>query len=94
MAKDKGTLTDNTQYITHDVLCCTFLLGLVKEGHNSNLKLRSHLQQAMLDSDDKRDIAELTEELKVRGGQDQLPILLYGPVGAGKSAAMKVALRF
>ena len=36
----------------------------------------------------------LLEELKVRGGQEQLIMLLTDPAGAGKSTALKVAHLF
>ena len=39
-------------------------------------------------------MALLIEQLKVHGAQDQLLMFLTGPVGAGKSTAMKVAKRF
>ena len=38
-------------------------------------------------------MALLIEQLKVHGAQDQLLMFLNGPVGAGKSTAMKVVKR-
>ena len=70
VGKGKGTVVNEKQYIMYEVLCCTFLMGLAKESHNSNSKLRSHLQQAMSDSDDECDMTVLTWELKVGKSQD------------------------
>ena len=75
-------------------MCCTFLLGLVNESNNPNSLLSLYLKQAILSTDSESDTEELVAELKVRGGQDQLIMFLTGPAGAGKSTAMKVALRF
>ena len=43
---------------------------------------------------DAAEVERLLEELKVRGGQEQLIMFLSGPAGAGNSAAVKVARRF
>ena len=44
VAQKQGTKMDEKQYITHKILCCTFLLGLENEGHDPNSKLKSYLQ--------------------------------------------------
>ena len=85
---------DEKQYIAYEILCCTFLLGLINEGCDSNLKLSSYLQQAISVEIDEQDMVDLTQELKVRGGHDQLIMFLTGPAGAGKSTALRVARRF
>ena len=85
---------DEKQYITYVILCCTLLLGLLNEGCNSNLKLSSYLQQAIPDEVDERNMTDLTQELKVRGGHDQPIVFLTSAAGARKSTALKGALRF
>jgi len=88
------TLVDEKQYVTYEIMCCTFLLGLVNQSNNPNSLLSLYLNQAILSTDSESDTEELVAELKVRGGQDQLIMFLTGPAGAGKSTAMKVARRF
>ena len=94
VAQYEGTQMDERQYVTYEVMCCTFLLGLVKDGDNPRSSLGSSLNQAISPGDDERDMEKLVEELKVRGGKDQLIMFLTGPAGAGKSTAVKVARRF
>ena len=94
VAQYEGTQMDEKQYVTYEVMCCTFLLGLVKDGNNPRSSLGSSLNQAISPGDDERDMEKLVEELKVRGGKDQLIMFLTGPAGAGKSTAVKVARRF
>ncbi len=76
---------DENQFITYKILCCTFLLGLVNKGRSPNSKLKSYYQQAILEENNEHDMKELTEKLKVRGGQDQLLMFLTGPTGARKN---------
>ena len=85
---------DEKQYVTYEIICCTFLLGLVNEGRDPNSKLKSHLQQALAEKEDERDMNYLIEELNARGGQEQLIMFLTGPAGAGKSTTLKVAQTF
>ena len=75
---------DKKQYITYEIVCCTFLLGLINESNNPNSLLRSYLKEAISSTDNESDTEQLVAELKVRGGQDQLLIFLTGPAGAGK----------
>lgn len=94
VAQKQGTIMDMKQYVTYEILCCTFLLDLVNEGNDPHSRLHSCLEQAISEDDDKKSMKELTEELKVRGGKDQLLMFLTGPAGAGKSTALKVARTF
>ena len=87
----KGTHTNEKQYVTYEVICCTFLLGLVNKSNNPNSLLSTYLKQTISSTDNERDTEQLAAELKARGGQDQLLMFLTGPAGAGKSTAMKVA---
>ena len=94
IARIEGTQMDEKQYVAYEVLCCTFLLDLIKEANNPDSDLYSHLQQAIGARCDDGQIDKLIEELKIRGGHDQLIMFLSGPAGAGKSTATKVAYRF
>ena len=94
VARYDGTNMDEKQYITYEIVCCTFLLGLVNESNNPNSLLSSYLKEAISSTDNESDTEQLVAELKVRGGQDQLLMFLTGPAGAGKSTVIKVARRF
>jgi hypothetical protein len=94
VVKADGTQMDKKQYITYEVVCCSFLLGIVGEGHDKDSKLWSQLGRTFTEQQDNLDMALLIEQLKVHGAQDQLLMFLTGPVGAGNSTAMKVAKRF
>ena len=94
VARHEGTQMDDKQYITYEVMCCTFLLGLVNDGNNPHSSLTSYLHQAISPTNDERISEQLVRELKARGGQEQLLMFLMGPAGAGKSTAMLVARRF
>ena len=85
VARHEGTQMDEKQYVAYEVICCTFLLGLVNDGNNPHSLLTSYLRQAISSTDDERDMEQLVEELKVRGGQEQLLMFLTGPAGAGKA---------
>ena len=94
VARYEGTNMDEKQYITYEIVCCTFLLGLVNESNNTNSLLSLYLKEAISSTDNESDTEQLIAELKVRGGQDQLLMFLTGPAGAGKSTVIKVARRF
>jgi len=94
VAKADGTKMDEKQYITYEVVCCSFLLGIVNEGHDKDSKLWSLLGRTFAEQRDELDMDRLIEQLKVHGAQEQLLMFLTGPAGAGKSTAMKVARRF
>jgi hypothetical protein len=75
------------------MIACTFLLGLVKDGNNSNTTLFTSLQKTM-GGESSKEIADIVRKLEARGGQEQLLLFLTGPAGSGKSTAMKVAEQF
>ncbi len=93
MAKLEKTQLDEKQYIAYEMIACTFLLGLVNDGHDKNAKLGAHLQQTM-EITSTADANDNIKKLKARGGRDQLLMFLTGPAGSGKSTAMKVAQHF
>jgi hypothetical protein len=47
VAKLEETQLDEKQYITYEMIACTFLLGLVNAGHDKTKKLGTYLQQTM-----------------------------------------------
>jgi hypothetical protein len=93
VAKLEKTQLDEKQYIAYEMIACTFLLGLVNDGHDKNAKLGAHLQQTM-EITSTADANDNIKKLKARGGRDQLLMFLTGPAGSGKSTAMKVAQHF
>ena len=94
LARVEGTQMDDKQYVAYEVLCCTFLLDLIKDANDPDSDLYSHLQEAISARINSSSNKELIEELKVRGGHDQLIMFLSGPAGAGKSTATKAAWQF
>ena len=94
LARVEGTQMDDKQYVAYEVLCCTFLLDLIKDANDPDSDLYSHLQEAISARINSSSNKELIEELKVRGGHGQLIMFLSGPAGAGKSTATKAAWRF
>ena len=93
VAKLEKTQLDEKQYIAYEIIACTFLLGLVKDGNNPKTTLYSSLQQSM-GCPNTTDMEDLVNRLKARGGQDQLLMFLTGPAGSSKSTAVMVAKQF
>ena len=93
IARNGGPQMDEKQYIAYEVICCTFLLGLINDDLDNDETLRTHLNQA-LSSYKQKKTKKIIKELKIRGGDDQLLMFLTGPAGAGKSTAVMVARRF
>jgi hypothetical protein len=46
-ARLEKTQLDEKQYTAYEMIACTFLLGLVNDGHDKNTKLGAYLQQTM-----------------------------------------------
>ncbi len=84
---------DEKQYIAHEIIAYTFLLGLVKEGNDSNTTLFTSLQKTM-QGESSKEIADIVKKIDARGGQEQLLLFLTGHAGSGKSTAMRVAQHF
>jgi hypothetical protein len=93
VARLEKTQLDEKQYIAYEVISCTFLLGLVYDGQDSNTKLGAYLQKTM-ETAYIADSNDLIAKLKARGGRDQLLMFLTSPAGSRKSTAMKVAQQF
>jgi hypothetical protein len=75
------------------MIACTFLLGLVNDGHDKNSKLGAYLQKTM-EITSTIDANDIIKKSKARGGRDQLLMFLTGPTCSGKSTAMKIAQQF
>ncbi len=75
------------------MIACTFLLGLVKDGIDSNTTLFTSLQK-MTGGESSKEISDIVRKLEARGDQEQLLLFLTGPAGSGKSTAMRVAGKF
>ncbi len=93
VARLKKIELDEKQYIAYEMFACTFLLGLVKDGNDSNTTLFTSLQKTMRGKSSK-EIPDIVRKLEARGGQEQLLLFLTGPAGSEKSAAMRVAEQF
>jgi len=89
VAAIEGKVLDEKQYITYEIISCTFLLDLIKDGCDASTKLGKYLGKTLTGSNTVN-TSKLIEQLKARGGQDQLLMFLTGPAGAGKSTAVKV----
>lgn len=89
VARIERKVLDEKQYITYEIICCTFLMGLIKDGRDASTKLGQCLAQSLTGSST-TNTNELIEQLKARGGKDQLLMFLTGEAGAGKSTALKV----
>ena len=84
---------DEKQYIAYEMIACTFLLGLVRDGNDANTTLFTSLQKTMGDKSS-QEIADIVKKLEARGGREQLLLFLTGPAGSRKSTAMRVANQF
>lgn len=95
VAREEKPFLDKKQYMMYEILCCTFLLSLVRDGGSltgsSPLKI---YVSGSLDDQCKKDMTNLIKELKRRGGRKQLIMFATGLAGAGKSTGIKVAKRF
>jgi hypothetical protein len=93
VARQEKMQLDERQYIAYEMIACTFLLGLVKDGNDSNTTLFTSLQKTV-GGESSKEITDIVKRLEARGGQEQLLLFLTGPAGSGKSTAMSVAEQF
>jgi len=89
----EGKVLDEKQYITYEIVSCTFLLSLIRDGCDASTTLGKYLAQTLTGSNTVN-TSNLVQQLKARGGQDQLLMYLTGAAGAGKSTAVKVRIVF
>ncbi|KAL7533610.1 hypothetical protein ACHAXR_006767 [Thalassiosira sp. AJA248-18] len=83
-ASTSSTTLDEKQYIAFEVICCTFLLKLVYEGGGGGTDVGLYLDATMNSGHATRK-GSIVKQLKARGAQDQLIMLLSGPAGCGKT---------
>ena len=88
------TKLDEKQYIAYEMIACTFLLSLVKDGNDSSTTLFTSLQKTVGGNPSSKTINDIVDKLQARGGQEQLIMFLTGPAGSGKSTAVNVAEQF
>ena len=91
VANMENKILDKKQYIAYKIICCTFMLGLIRDGKDTITLLSRCLGQGL--DECPQTTNDLIEELQARGGEDQILMFLTGPAGAGKSSAVKVAQR-
>ncbi len=84
---------DKKQYISYEMIACTFLLGLVKDGRDPHTNLGAYFQKSF-GGPITTNIHDIVKRLKARGGQEQMLMFLTGPAGSGKSSALMVAQQF
>ena len=65
IARTEGTHMDDKQYTAYEVICCTFLLELIKDAGNPDSDIYSHLQDAISNKKNK-DIKQ--EPKQIEGG--------------------------
>jgi hypothetical protein len=94
VARLENTELDEKQYIAYEIIACTFLLGLVRDGNDSNTTLYMGLAQTMGQLNIIDSINDIIRRLEARGAQRQLIMFLTGPAGSGKSTAVTVAQQF
>jgi hypothetical protein len=86
---------DQKQSIAYQVVCCTFLLQLVYEGANNESNLGKLLGATLeMPESTQKNKQELINDLKARGGKDQLIMFLSGGAGCGKSTTMELAQQY
>ena len=91
VAKVEKKVLDAKQYIAYEIICCTFMLGLLRDGKDTSTLLSRCLGQCL--DECPQTTNDLIERLQARGGEDQILMFLTGPASAGKSTAVKVAER-
>jgi flagellar biosynthesis GTPase FlhF len=86
LAINDGKKLDEKQYIAYKVICCTFLIGILKEAGDDTSSIYVNIARAIKTTEDKTHADKLMES---RGGEEQLKLFLTGPAGAGKTTALK-----
>lgn len=91
VASIENKVLDEKQYLTYEIICCTFMMGLINDGCDTSTSLGSYLGQTLAGSD-MLNKQQLIQELEARGGTPQLLMFLTGAAGCGKSSAVKVRM--
>jgi flagellar biosynthesis GTPase FlhF len=90
-ANQDGEIIDEKQYITYEIICCTFLLQLLHETQDPISPLHKQMDIASSTNANSTLITNLKDRLIAKGGMDQLSLFLTGPAGAGKTTALEAA---
>eukprot|EP00956_Cyclotella_meneghiniana_P032179 scaffold87347_cov52-Cyclotella_meneghiniana.AAC.2 len=101
LAKTHNRQLDEKQYITYDMICCSFLLAQLDETGECNSIINNYITEALgestgssLSSNQQCNLNTVKKLLKSRGREEQLRLFLTGPAGAGKTTAIKAAETF
>jgi hypothetical protein len=78
----------------YEMIACTFLLSLVKDGNDSSTTLFTSLQKTVGKNPSSETIKDIVDKLQAKGSQEQLIMFLTGPAGSGKSTDARVAEQF
>ena len=98
-AAASGLHLDRKQYAAYKILCCSFLLDLVKEGAlgpSTHKGIRNVIDDLNNNTDTSLSVKrkEIEDLLRRHGGMDQLIMLLTGPGGSGKSTGVELAQKY
>ena len=93
VAKQQKTVLDEKQYIAHEIIACTFLMELVRDGIDNSTDFGSKLQHK-IGMFYESEMKETIKKLEARDRQEQLLMFLTGPAGSGKSTAVTLAQQF
>ena len=98
-AAASGMQLDRKQYAAYKILCCSFLLGLVKEGAlgpSTHNRMRGVIDDLDRNTDTSLSVKrrEIDDLLRKHGGKDQLIMLLTGQAGCGKSTCVSLAQKY
>ena len=93
IAKKDGLYLDDKQYMSYEIVACSFLLKLVLEGSDAHSGIGLYLSSNRNEFD-QEEKQTLIRKLKARGAQEQLIMYLTGFAGTGKSTCITVAQRF
>ena len=93
LRRDHDRELDKKQYITYEIICCSFLLSLLDQSHDRN-KIMKRYTNTALSIEENQSLATTKKLLQSRGGKEQLRLFLTGPAGAGKTTAIKAAETF
>jgi hypothetical protein len=93
VARLKKMELDEKQYIEYEMIACTFLLGLVKDGNDSNTTLFTSLQKTMGGESSNKN-SRYCEKIGGKRRSRAILLFLTGPIGSGKNNAIRVAKQF
>ena len=94
LAKHDGKLLDKKQFITFEMICCTFLLQFVNEALDPSSSIYKHIGIAASHDDHSKFIDDVKEQLLTCEGMYQSLLFLMGPAGAGKTTVIRAAEQF